>query len=54
MLHIKYRCPEEDGGCGHEWEDIWECACDTTCPHCGLKDITALNYEEIGEDNDGK
>lgn len=37
---IDYRCPE----CGHEWQEIWSCACDSTCPACGLRDITALAY----------
>jgi hypothetical protein len=45
LLNIQYRCPN----CGHEWQEQWSCACDSECPHCGLKDITALSWEEIDE-----
>lgn len=45
-LVIQYRCPVDDGGCGHEWSEEWSCACDSECPECGLKNITALSWED--------
>lgn len=42
LLDIEYRCPE----CGHEWQEQWSCACDSQCPNCSLKNITALSWEE--------
>jgi DNA-directed RNA polymerase subunit RPC12/RpoP len=41
MKRIDYHCPN----CGHEWEEIWTSACDSTCPECGLKNIEALDWE---------
>jgi len=40
LLDIQYRCPE----CGHEWEEQWSSACDSECPNCGTKNITALSW----------
>lgn len=45
LLDIEYRCPQ----CGHEWNEQWSCACDSECPNCGLKNITALSWEEADE-----
>ena len=45
LLDIEYRCPE----CDHEWQEQWSCACDSQCPNCGLKNITALNWSEAAE-----
>lgn len=45
LLDIKYRCPN----CDHEWQEQWTSACDSECPHCGTKDITALSWEEADE-----
>jgi predicted Zn-ribbon and HTH transcriptional regulator len=45
LLDIEYRCPE----CGHEWNEQWSCACDSECPICGTKNITALSWEESDE-----
>jgi hypothetical protein len=42
-LNINYCCPK----CSHKWQDQWSCACDSECPNCGLKDITALSWDEI-------
>lgn len=42
LLDIEYRCPE----CDHEWQEQWTSACDSQCPNCGLKDITALSWDE--------
>ena len=45
LLDIEYRCPE----CGHEWEETYECACDSECPNCGTENITALDWSEHHE-----
>jgi DNA-directed RNA polymerase subunit RPC12/RpoP len=42
LMDIEYRCPE----CGHEWQEQWSSACDSECPHCGLKEVTALSWDE--------
>lgn len=34
-----YLCPE----CGTDWADTWECACNSECPACGIKDIEPLD-----------
>lgn len=41
-LNIEYGCPN----CGHDWEDQWSCACDSECPECGTKDISALSWDD--------
>jgi hypothetical protein len=41
MLLIHYVCPR----CGEDWEETWECACDSECGKCGLKNIEALSWE---------
>jgi hypothetical protein len=40
LLAIDYSCP----ACRHEWQEQWTCACDSTCPKCGERDITARDY----------
>lgn len=40
---ISYTCPE----CGERWEEEWDCACDSECPSCGLKNIEAEDFEKI-------
>lgn len=42
LLDIEYRCPT----CAHEWQEQWSCACDSECPECGTKDITALSWSD--------
>lgn len=42
LLDIEYRCP----ACGHEWEETYECACDSECPACGSENNTALDWKE--------
>jgi len=38
LLDIQFRCPEY----GHEWQEQWPSACDSECPNCDTKNITAL------------
>jgi hypothetical protein len=45
LLDIEYCCPE----CDHEWQEQWSCACDSQCPNCGLKNITALSWSDAAE-----
>lgn len=45
LLDIEYRCPD----CDHEWQEQWSCACDSECPNCGLKNITALSWSDAAE-----
>lgn len=42
LLDIEYRCPDR----GYEWQEQWSCACDSECPDCGTKNITALSWAE--------
>jgi DNA-directed RNA polymerase subunit RPC12/RpoP len=42
LLDIDYRCPD----CGHEWHEQWSSACDSDCPNCGARDITAMSWNE--------
>ncbi len=43
MLRISYECPT----CGHQWQEVYECACDSECPECGEGAITAASWEEL-------
>lgn len=47
MLLVNYKCPE----CSKEWQDEYECACDSECENCGI-DVTAISYQEIPEHDD--
>ena len=42
MLNINYECPT----CGHQWTELYECACDSECPECGEGAITAASWTE--------
>ena len=43
LLDITYECPD----CGHEWRELWSCACDSECPECGASNITATTWEHV-------
>ena len=43
LLNIEYQCPS----CGHEWQEQWSSACDSECPVCGLKNISALSWDSV-------
>jgi hypothetical protein len=38
-----YKCE----GCKRRWADEWSCMCDDTCPHCGARDMTPHESEEL-------
>ncbi len=40
-----YRCDR----CRKIWADEWSCACDDQCPHCGFRDMTPFNSENLTE-----
>lgn len=42
--YVTYKCP----ACDHVWTEQWSCACSSECPHCGLQDIEALDFELDG------
>jgi len=33
--------------CGEKWTEVWDSACDDTCPACGRRDITPYKSEEV-------
>jgi hypothetical protein len=43
MLSIRYICP----ACGEDWEEVWECACDSECPKCGARNVEAHEWNEV-------
>lgn len=42
-----YRCPPEDGGCGHEWTDTSPCTNNDHCPVCDRGDIEPYKSEVL-------
>ena len=38
-----YKCAR----CKRRWTDEWSCACDDTCPHCGARDMTPYDSEDL-------
>ncbi|WP_156433544.1 hypothetical protein [Bradyrhizobium retamae] len=38
-----YKCDR----CRRRWADEWSCMCDDTCPHCGARDMTPYESEEL-------
>ena len=42
-LENVYTCPE----CDTCWLDEWSCACDDTCPNCGLSDVTPSDSQDL-------
>jgi len=38
-----YECERCDG----TWTDQWSCMCDDECPHCGARDMTPSESEEL-------
>lgn len=43
-----YQC----SSCDHKWMDVWECACNDTCPACGTREIEpygSIDQAELDE-----
>lgn len=40
---VHYRCYK----CQHEWSEEYSTACDSECPECDAKNVTALNWEVV-------
>jgi hypothetical protein len=40
-----YRCDR----CRKIWTDEWSCTCDDECPHCGFRDMSPFNSEDLTE-----
>jgi hypothetical protein len=38
-----YKCDR----CRRRWADEWSCMCDDECPHCGARDMTPYESEEL-------
>jgi hypothetical protein len=38
-----YKCDR----CYRHWSDEWSCTCDDECPHCGARDMTPYNSEDL-------
>ena len=40
-----YRCDR----CRRRWTDEWSCMCDDECPHCGARDMSPFDSENLTE-----
>ena len=40
-----YKCDR----CGRRWADEWSCMCDDECAHCGARDMTPYESENLTE-----
>jgi hypothetical protein len=40
-----YKCDR----CRRRWADEWSCMCDDECPHCGARDMTPYDSENLTE-----
>jgi hypothetical protein len=38
-----YRCDR----CERVWSDEWSCTCDDECPHCGRRDMSPFDSENL-------
>jgi hypothetical protein len=38
-----YECPN----CEKSWEDEWSCSCDDECPHCGERDCSPVDSDDL-------
>jgi hypothetical protein len=43
QYRVEYICPR----CKHEWNEVWSCACDSSCPECDLSDIEATQWTPL-------
>jgi hypothetical protein len=42
-----FRNDYECARCERRWTDEWSCMCDDVCPHCGARDVTPHESEEL-------
>lgn len=42
LIRSFYSCPE----CDTQWEDVWDCACDDSCPECHASDISPYEFRD--------
>lgn len=49
---IQYRHDDCEVDPDIEWEDEWDCACNSECPACGTKDIQPFDWECVQEDEE--
>ncbi len=40
---IFYQCPN----CDHEWESLWDSACDDDCPVCGKRNVPPIHWMDV-------
>jgi hypothetical protein len=33
--------------CDRDWSDAWSCMCDDECPHCGARDSTPVDSDDL-------
>ena len=38
-----YECDE----CGRRWDDEWSCTCDDECPHCGARNMSPFDSDDL-------
>jgi hypothetical protein len=39
----KYKCAR----CKRRWVDEWSCTCDDECPHCGARDMSPHDSDDL-------
>jgi hypothetical protein len=44
-----YRNHYHCGDCGTDWEDEWSCCCDDECPHCGSRNWSPVESDDLTE-----
>lgn len=42
---ITYSCYS----CGHLWDEMYSCACDSECPVCEAKNVSPLSYHKVDD-----
>ena len=41
-LLIDYKCYN----CGHKWQEVYSCACDSECTRCDAENVSAIHWRE--------
>ncbi|MHB1109189.1 MAG: hypothetical protein ACYCZU_02545 [Devosia sp.] len=37
----------ECDSCGGRWDDEWSCCCDDECPHCGARNMSPYDSDDL-------